>query len=148
MKVTILTAYTNSNVADQIENVIQQAAATQPDVYTDLNFQRSNGGLVAEWFHPNLGEANLEYREGLYQKIHGILPHTHLAIIEDEESQEITTIGDLGYFKQVIQQAKSMEELEEIRERIDQTEISNPLLKQILNRAFQMKSKALRLTAS
>jgi hypothetical protein len=148
MKVTILTAYTNNTVADQIENLIQQASTAEPDVYNELNFQRSNGGLVAEWFHPNLGEANLDYREGLYRKIHDILPPTHLAIIEDEESQEIITIGDLGYFKQVIQQAKSMEELEEVRERIDQTEISNPLLKQILHRAFQMKSKALRLTVS
>lgn len=146
MKVTILTAYTNSSVADQIENLIQQAAQTEPDVYNELNFQRGNGGLVAEWFHPNLGDANLDYREGLYKKIHEVLPPTHLAIIEDEESQEITTIGDLGYFKQVIQQARTSEELEEVRDRINQTEISNPLLKQILHRAYQTRNKALRLT--
>jgi hypothetical protein len=148
MKVTILTAYTNSSVADQIENLIQQAAQTEPDIYNELNFQRGNGGLVAEWFHPNLGDANLDYRESLYKKIHEVLPSTHLAIIEDEESQEIMTIGDLGYFKQVIQQARTSEELEEVRDRINQTEISNPLLKQILHRAYQTRNKALRLTAS
>ena len=53
------------------------------------------------------------------------------------------TIGDLSYFKQVIQQAKSVEELEEVQERIDQTEIGNPLLKQILSRSYQSRLNAL-----
>jgi len=43
----------------------------------------------------------------------------------------------------VIQQAKSLEELEEVQERIDQTEIGNPLLKQILSRSYQSRLNAL-----
>ena len=148
MKVTILTVYSNTSIMDQVETILEDVADAQPEVYNELNIQRKSGFLVAEWFHPNLGEGNLEYREGLYKQIHGILPGTHLAIIEDEESQEIITIGDLGYFKQVIQQAKSLDELEEVQERIDQTEIGNPLLKQILHRAFQTRLKALRQVAS
>jgi hypothetical protein len=144
MKVTILTVYSNTSVVDGIEALIHEVAATAPDTFTDLNVQKNNGGLVAEWFHPNLGDNNLDYRENLYRKIHAVLPESHLAIIEDEESQEIMTIGDLGYFKQVIQQVKSLEELEDVRERIDQTEIGNPLLKQVLHRSYHNKMKSLR----
>jgi hypothetical protein len=144
MKVTILTVYSSSNVIDEIESLIHSVSEAEPSVYTDVNVQRNNGGLVGEWFHPDLGESNLDYRENLYQKIRNVLPESHLAIIEDEESQEIMTIGDLGYFKQVIQQAKSLDELEEVKERIDQTEIGNPLLKQILHRSYQTKLNSLR----
>jgi hypothetical protein len=144
MKVTILTVYSSSNVIDEIESLIQRVSEAEPSVYTDVNVQRNNGGLVGEWFHPDLGESNLDYRENLYQKIRNVLPESHLAIIEDEESQEIMTIGDLGYFKQVIQQAKSLDELEEVKERIEQTEIGNPLLKQILHRSYQTKLNNLR----
>jgi uncharacterized protein YabN with tetrapyrrole methylase and pyrophosphatase domain len=144
MKVTILTVYSSSNVIDEIESLIQKVSEAEPSVYTDVNVQRNNGGLVGEWFHPDLGESNLDYRENLYQKIRNVLPESHLAIIEDEESQEIMTIGDLGYFKQVIQQAKSLDELEEVKERIEQTEIGNPLLKQILHRSYQTKLNNLR----
>jgi hypothetical protein len=144
MKVTILTVYSNSNVVEEIEGLIRQSSETEPGIFTEVNLQRNNGGLVGEWFHPDLGEANLDYRETLYQKIRSVLPESHLAIIEDEESQEIMTIGDLSYFKQVIQQARSVEELEEIKERIEQTEIGNPLLKQILHRSYQTKMNGLR----
>ena len=144
MKVTILTVYSNSNVVEEIEGLIRQSSETEPGIFTEVNLQRNNGGLVGEWFHPDLGEANLDYRETLYQKIRSVLPESHLAIIEDEESQEIMTIEDLSYFKQVIQQARSVEELEEIKERIEQTEIGNPLLKQILHRSYQTKMNGLR----
>ena len=144
MKVTILTVYSNPNVIDDIEELVFDIAEAEPQVYTELNIQRNNGSLVAEWFHPELGEANLEYREKLYQKIRSILPGSHLAIIEDEESQEIMTIGDLSYFKQVIQETKSLEELEEVQELIDQTEIGNPLLKQILHKSYQSRLNVLR----
>jgi hypothetical protein len=144
MKVTILTVYSSSNVIDEIESLIHNVSEAEPSVYMDVNVQRNNGGLVGEWFHPDLGESNLDYRENLYQKIRNVLPESHLAIIEDEESQEIITIGDLGYFKQVIQQAKSLDELEEVKERIEQTEIGNPLLKQILHRSYQTKLNSLR----
>ena len=143
MKVTIVTVYSNARVVDDVEELIFEVSEAEPEVYTELSIQRFNGGLSAEWFHPELGEGNLEYREKLYQKIHTILPAPHLAIIEDEESQEIMTIGDLSYFKQVIQQAKSLEALEEVQERIDQTEIGNPLLKQILNKSYQSRLNAL-----
>jgi hypothetical protein len=144
MKVTILTVYSTANVIDDIEELIFDIAEAEPQVYTELNIQRHNGSLVAEWFHPELGDANLEYRERLYQKVRAILPGSHLAIVEDEESQEIMTIGDLSYFKQVIQETKSLEELEEVQERIDQTEIGNPLLKQILHKSYQSKLNVLR----
>jgi len=144
MKVTILTVYSTANVIDDIEELIFDIAEADPQVYTELNIQRHNGSLVAEWFHPELGDANLEYRERLYQKVRAILPGSHLAIVEDEESQEIMTIGDLSYFKQVIQETKSLEELEEVQERIDQTEIGNPLLKQILHKSYQSKLNVLR----
>jgi hypothetical protein len=147
MKVTIVTVYSNATIIDDIEELILDVSEAEPAIYTELNIQRNNGSLVAEWFHPELGESNLEYREKLYQKIRVLLPPTHLAIIEDEESQEIMTIGDLTYFKQVIQQAKSLEELEEVQERIDQTEIGNPLLKQILSRSYQSKLTVLRASA-
>lgn len=147
MKVTIVTVYSNASVVDDIEELIFEISEAEPEVYTELNVQRSNGGLTAEWFHPELGEGNLEYREKLYQRIRTLLPSSHLAIIEDEESQEIMTIGDLSYFKQVIQQARSLEELEEVQERIDQTEIGNPLLKQILNRSYQSRLNSLSASA-
>jgi hypothetical protein len=143
MKVTIVTVYSTANVIDDIEEMIFDISEAEPGIYTELNLQRSNSSLTAEWFHPELGEVNLEYREKLYQKIRGILPESHLAIIEDEESQEIMTTGDLSYFKQVIQQAKSLEELEEVQLRIDQTEIGNPLLKQILNKSYQSRLNSL-----
>ena len=143
MKVTIVTVFSHAVVIDDIEELILEASEAEPDNYTELNIQCGSSTLTAEWFHPEFGEANLEYREKLYQKIRSILPSAHLAIIEDEESQEIMTIGDLSYFKQVIQQAKSVEELEEVQERIDQTEIGNPLLKQILNRSYQSRLNAL-----
>jgi hypothetical protein len=147
MKVTIVTVYSKANVIDDIEELIFEISEADPQVYTELTVQRFNGGLTAEWFHPELGEGNLEYREKLYQSIRQVLPSSHLAIIEDEESQEIMTIGDLSYFKQVIQQAKSLEELEEVQERIDQTEIGNPLLKQILSRSYQSRLNSLSATA-
>jgi len=147
MKVTIVTVYSNTTVVDDLEELIFEISEAEPEVYTELSVQHFNGGMTAEWFHPELGEANLEYREKLYQKIRGILPASHLTIIEDEESQEIMTIGDLSYFKQVIQQAKSLEELEEVQERIDQTEIGNPLLKQILHRSYQSRLNSLNATA-
>ncbi|MEW5976564.1 MAG: hypothetical protein AB1898_12250 [Acidobacteriota bacterium] len=143
MKVTIVTVYSTANIVDDIEELVLDLADADPANYTELNIQRTEGGLVAEWFHPELGEANLEYRETLYRKIRDILSPAHLAIIEDEESQEIMTIGDLGYFKQVIQQTRSVEELEEVQERIVQTEIGNPLLKNILNRSYQSRLSAL-----
>jgi len=40
-----------------------------------------------------------------------------------------------------------MEELEEIQERIEQTEIGNPLLQIILNKSYQTKVKSLQPTA-
>jgi hypothetical protein len=144
MKVTIVTIYSNVTGIDDIEELILDISEAEPATYTELNIQRNNGSLVAEWFHPELGESNLEYREKLYQRIRALLPPTHLAIIEDEESQEIMTIGDLSYFKQVIQQTKSIEELEEVQERIDQTEIGNPLLRQILSKSYQSKLNVLR----
>jgi hypothetical protein len=144
MKVTIVTVYSNATIIDDIEELILDISEAEPPTYTELNIQRTDVSLVAEWFHPELGEANLEYREKLYQRIRALLPAAHLAIIEDEESQEIMTIGDLSYFKQIIQQAKSLEELEEVQERIDQTEIGNPLLKQILNKSYQSKLNVLR----
>jgi hypothetical protein len=147
MKVTIVTVYSNASAVDDIEELIFEISEAEPQVYTELNVQRFSGGLTAEWFHPELGEANLEYREKLFQKIRSILPTSHLAIIEDEESQEIMTIGDLSYFKQVIQQAKSVEELEEVQERIDQTEIGNPLLKQILSKSYQSRLNSLSASA-
>jgi hypothetical protein len=143
MKVTIVTVYSKADVIDDIEEVIFEVSEAEPEIYTELNVQRFNGGLTAEWFHPELGEGNLEYREKLYRRLRTVLPASHLAIIEDEESQEIMTIGDLSYFKQVIQQAKSLEELEEVQERIDQTEIGNPLLKQILNKSYQSRLNTL-----
>ena len=143
MKVTIVTVYSNASVVDDIEELFFDISEAEPEVYTELSIQRFTGGLTAEWFHPELGESNLEYREKLYQRIRTVLPASHLAIIEDEESQEIMTIGDLSYFKQVIQQAKSVEELEEVQERIDQTEIGNPLLKQILTRSYQSRLNSL-----
>ncbi len=139
MKVTIVTVYSNAKVVDDIEELIFEMSEAQPEVFTELNIQRMDGCMIAEWFHAELGEGNLEYRENLYQRIRGLLPPGHLAIIEDEESQEIMTIGDLSYFKQVIQQTKSLEELEEVQERIDQTEIGNPLLKQILHKSYQSR---------
>ncbi len=147
MKVTIVTVYSNASIVDDIEELIFDISEARPEVYTELNVGRFTGGLTAEWFHPELGEANLEYREDLYQKMRAILPVSHLAIIEDEESQEIMTIGDLSYFKQVIQQAKSVEELEEVQERIDQTEIGNPLLKQILSKSYQSRLTSLSASA-
>ena len=147
MKVTIVTVYSTANVIDDIEEMIFDISEAEPGIYTELNLQRSNSSLTAEWFHPELGEANLDYREKLYQKIRTILPESHLAIIEDEESQEIMTTGDLSYFKQVIQQAKSLEELEEVQLRIDQTEIGNPLLKQILNKSYQSRLNSLTANA-
>lgn len=147
MKVTILTVYSNAKVVDDIEELVFEISEAEPEVYTELNVQRANGSLVAEWFHPELGEANLEYRERIYQKVRTLLPGNHLAIVEDEESQEIMTIGDLSYFKQVIQQTRSLEELEEVQERIDQTEIGNPLLKQILQRSYQSKLQVLQASA-
>ena len=143
MKVTIITVFSHAAVIDDIEELILESSEAEPDNYTELNIQCGASSLTAEWFHPEFGESNMEYREKLYQKIRSILPSAHLAIIEDEESQEIMTIGDLSYFKQVIQQAKSVEELEEVQERIDQTEIGNPLLKQILNRSYQSRLNAL-----
>ena len=143
MKVTIVTVFSNASVIDDIEEMILESSEAAPENYTELNIQCGTNTLTAEWFHSEFGESNLEYREKLYQKIRSILPSGHLAIIEDEESQEIMTIGDLSYFKQVIQQAKSVEELEEIQERIDQTEIGNPLLKQILSRSYQSRLNAL-----
>ena len=147
MKVTIVTVYSTANVIDDIEEMIFDISEAEPGIYTELNLQRSNSNLTAEWFHPELGEANLDYREKIYQKIRTILPESHLAIIEDEESQEIMTTGDLSYFKQVIQQAKSLEELEEVQLRIDQTEIGNPLLKQILNKSYQSRLSSLTANA-
>jgi hypothetical protein len=144
MKVTILTVYSNPSVIDDVEELIFDTSEAEPQNYTEVNIQRSNGVLVGEWFHPDLGESNLDYRENLYQRVRTILPASHLAIIEDEESQEIMTIGDLSYFKQVIQQVKSLEELEEVQERIEQTEIGNPLLKQILHKSYQSKLNSLR----
>jgi len=143
MKVTIVTVFSSAAVIDDIEEMILESSEAEPNNYAELNIQCGISSLTAEWFHSEFGESNLEYREKLYQKIRSILPSGHLAIIEDEESQEIMTIGDLSYFKQVIQQAKSVEELEEIQERIDQTEIGNPLLKQILNRSYQSRLNAL-----
>ncbi len=147
MKVTILTVYSNANVVDDIEELVFEISEADPQTHTELNIQRFPGGLTAEWFHPELGDGNLEYRERLYQRIRAILPSSHLAIIEDEESQEIMTIGDLSYFKNVIQQAKSLEELEEVQERIDQTEIGNPLLRQILSKSYQTRLNSLNASA-
>jgi hypothetical protein len=147
MKVTILTVYSNANVVDDIEELVFEISEADPQTHTELNIQRFTGGLTAEWFHPELGDGNLEYRERLYQRIRAILPSSHLAIIEDEESQEIMTIGDLSYFKNVIQQAKSLEELEEVQERIDQTEIGNPLLRQILSKSYQTRLNSLNASA-
>ena len=89
----------------------------------------------------------MDYREKLYWKIRDILPESHLAIIEDEESQEIMTIGDLSYFKHVIQRARTLEELEEIQDRIEQTEIGNPLLQIILNKSYQARLNSLKVSA-
>ena len=139
MKVTILTIYSSDNVIDDLEELILEMSEEEPQIYTELNIETGEGNFTAEWFHPDLGEGNLDYREKLYRKIRDVLPASHLAIIEDEESQEIMTIGDLSHFKNVIKQARSLEELEEIQERIDQTEISNPLLTTMLKKSYQAR---------
>ena len=139
MKVTILTIYSSDNVIDELEGLILEMSKQEPQIYTELNIETGEGNFTAEWFHPDLGEGNLDYREKLYRKIRDVLPASHLAIIEDEESQEIMTIGDLSHFKNVIKQARSLEELEEIQERIDQTEISNPLLTTMLKKSYQAR---------
>ena len=139
MKVTILTIYSSDNVIDELEGLILEMSKQEPQIYTELNIETGEENFTAEWFHPDLGEGNLDYREKLYRKIRDVLPASNLAIIEDEESQEIMTIGDLSYFKQVIKQARSLEELEEIQERIDQTEISNPLLTTMLSKSYQAR---------
>ena len=69
MKVTIITVYSNATVVDDVEELIFEVSEAEPEVYTELSIQRFNGGLSAEWFHPELGEGNLDYREKLYQKI-------------------------------------------------------------------------------
>ena len=147
MKVTILTIYSSASVIDDLEELILDLSEQEPEIYTELNVESGEGSFTAEWFHPDLGEGNLDYRETLYRKIREILPAAHLAIIEDEESQEIMTIGDLSYFKHVIKRAKTLEELEEIQERIDQTEIGNPLLKTILNKSYQARLTSLKASA-
>ena len=139
MKVTILTIYSSDNVIDELEELILEMSKQEPQIYTELNIETGEENFTAEWFHPDLGEGNLDYREKLYRKIRDVLPASNLAIIEDEESQEIMTIGDLSYFKNVIKQARSLEELEEIQERIDQTEISNPLLTTMLSKSYQAR---------
>jgi hypothetical protein len=63
MKVTIVTIYSKANVIDDIEELIFEISEADPQVYTELTVQRFNGGLTAEWFHPEFGEGNLEYRE-------------------------------------------------------------------------------------
>jgi hypothetical protein len=147
MKVTILTIYSSASVIDDLEELILDLSEEEPEIYTDLNVENDEGSFTAEWFHPDLGKGNLDYREKLYWKIRKILPESHLAIIEDEESQEIMTIGDLSYFKNVIKRARNLEELEEIQERIEQTEIGNPLLKIILNKSYQARFNSLQASA-
>ena len=143
MKVTILTVYSKPSVVDEIEELVVAMSSQEPQIYNEVNTDKGEGSLTAEWFHPDLGERNLDYREQLYSKIRSILPEAHLAIIEDEESQEIMTIGDLSYFKQIIKKSRNLEELEGIQERIDQTEIGNPLLKTILNKSYQDRLNSL-----
>ena len=137
MKVTILTVYSKPNIVDKIEKLILSMNTQEPQTFTELNIDKGEGNLTAEWFHPDLGDKNLDYREQLYGKIRSILPESNLAIIEDEESQEIMTIGDLSYFKNIIKKSQNLQQLAEIQERIDQTEIGNPLLKTILNKSYQ-----------
>ena len=143
MKVTILTVYSSASVTRDLEKVILELTEQEPEIYTDLNIDNEEGTFTAEWFHPDLGEENLDYREKLYLKIREFLPESHLAIIEDEESEEIMTVGDLSFFKNVIKRARTMDELEEIQERIEQTEIGNPLLQIILNKSYQARVKSL-----
>ena len=143
MKVTILTVYSSASVTRDLEKVILELTEQEPEIYTDLNIDNEEGTFTAEWFHPDLGEGNLDYREKLYLKIREFLPESHLAIIEDEESEEIMTVGDLSFFKNVIKRARTMDELEEIQERIEQTEIGNPLLQIILNKSYQARVKSL-----
>ena len=143
MKVTILTVYSSASVTRDLEKVILELTEQEPEIYTDLNIDNEEGTLTAEWFHPDLGEENLDYREKLYLKIREFLPESHLAIIEDEESEEIMTVGDLSFFKNVIKRARTLDELEEIQERIEQTEIGNPLLQIILNKSYQARVKSL-----
>ena len=143
MKVTILTVYSSASVTRDLEKVILELTEQEPEIYTDLNIDNEEGTFTAEWFHPDLGEENLDYREKLYLKIREFLPESHLAIIEDEESEEIMTVGDLSFFKNVIKRARTLDELEEIQERIEQTEIGNPLLQIILNRSYQARVKSL-----
>ena len=147
MKVTILTVYSSAGVIKDLEKLIQELSEQEPDIYTDLNLDNEEGTFTAEWFHPDLGEKNLDYREKLYWKIREFLPESHLAIIEDEESEEIMTVGDLSFFKNVIKRARDMEELEEIQERIEQTEIGNPLLQIILNKSYESRVKSLQPSA-
>ncbi len=143
MKVTILTVYSSASVTRDLEKVILELTEQEPEIYTDLNIDNEEGSFTAEWFHPDLGEENLDYREKLYLKIREFLPESHLAIIEDEESEEIMTVGDLSFFKNVIKRARTLDELEEIQERIEQTEIGNPLLQIILNKSYQARVKSL-----
>ena len=143
MKVTILTVYSSASVTRDLEKVILELTEQEPEIYTDLNIDNEEGTFTAEWFHPDLGEENLDYREKLYLKIREFLPESHLAIIEDEESEEIMTVGDLSFFKNVIKRARTLDELEEIQERIEQTEIGNPLLQIILNKSYQARVKSL-----
>ena len=105
MKVTILTVYSKPNIVDAIEKLVLGMSTQEPQTYTEVNIDKGEGNLTAEWFHPDLGDKNLDYREQLYGKIRSILPESNLAIIEDEESQEIMTIGDLSYFKNIIKNA-------------------------------------------
>ena len=143
MKVTILTVYSSASVTRDLEKVILELTEQEPEIYTDLNIDNEEGTFTAEWFHPDLGEENLDYREKLYLKIREFLPESHLAIIEDEESEEIMTVGDLSFFKNVIKRARTLDELEEIQERIEQTEIGNPLLQIILKKSYQARFKSL-----
>lgn len=143
MKVTILTVYSSAGVIKELEKLISKMTEQDPEVYTDLNMDKEEGTFTAEWFHPDLGKKNLDYREKLYTKIRELLPESHLAIIEDEESEEIMTVGDLSFFKNVIKRAKNLEELEEIQDRIEQTEIGNPLLQIILKKSYQARLKSL-----
>ena len=147
MKVTILTVYSKPNIVDAIEKLVLGMSTQEPQTYTEVNIDKGEGNLTAEWFHPDLGDKNLDYREQLYGKIRSILPESNLAIIEDEESQEIMTIGDLSYCKNIIKKSQNLEELEEIQERIAQTEIGNPLLKTILNKSYQDRLNSLDTSA-
>ena len=60
MKVTILTVYSKPNIVDKIEKLILSMNTQEPQTFTEVNIDKGEGNLTAEWFHPDLGDKNLD----------------------------------------------------------------------------------------